>query len=60
MANFDSSWISLGADETDLMYVDPIAAPQALKQAINKLTDGEVGATAMRFAEYSFRRDDIA
>ena len=49
MANFDSSWISLGADETDLMCVDPIAAAQALKRAINKLTVGEVGATAMCF-----------
>ena len=49
MANFDSSWILLGADETGLMCVYPIAAAQALKRAINKLTDGEVRATAMRF-----------
>ena len=49
MANFDSSWISLGADENNLMCVDPIAAAQALKRAINRLTGGEVGAAAMRF-----------
>ena len=48
MENFDSSWISLSADETDLMSVDPVAAAQALKRAINRLTDDEVGAMAMR------------
>ena len=47
--NFDSSWISLSADETDLMCIDPVAAAQALKRAINRLTD-----------DYSLGRDNIA
>ena len=56
MENFYLSWISLSADETDLMCVDPVAAAQALKRAINRLTDGEVGAMAMRTG-LNFRSD---
>ena len=49
MENLDRSWASLGVDENDLMCVDPMAAAQALKQPLNRLSDGEVGAAAMRF-----------
>ena len=64
MASHDLSWTSLGVDENDLMCVDendlmcvdendlmcvdPLAAAQALKQAINRLTDGEVVIAALR------------
>ena len=49
MASHDLSWTSLGVDENDLMCVDPLAAAQALKRAINRLTDGEVVSAAIRF-----------
>ena len=48
MASLDLSWASLGVDENDLMCVDPLAAAQALKRAINRLTDGEVVIAALR------------
>ena len=49
MASLDLSWASLGVDENDLMCVDPLAAAEALKRAINRLTDGEVVTAALRF-----------
>ena len=41
--------MSQGVDENDLMCVDPLAAAEALKTAINRLTDGEVAAAAHHF-----------
>ena len=47
MASLDLSWASLGVDENELMCVDPIAAAQALKRTINRLSDGEVVTAAL-------------
>ena len=49
MANLDWSWVSLGVDENDLMFVDPIAVAASLKRVINQLTHGEVATAAHRF-----------
>ena len=49
MVNLDWSLAWLSLDGEDLMCVDSIAAAQALKRTINRLTDGEVGAAALQF-----------
>ena len=49
MENLALSLASLGVDENDLMGVDPMAAAQALKRTINRLTDRKVAAAVLRF-----------